>query len=572
MGTQQGTRRPDRTVRVAIVGGGPVGLALAYLLGRQGVATALFEQRNEATYLLKGQYLGPTTVELFRQWGILEEAGAGGWAYDRYNGAGIYETLKSGLILDAPVSSGSEQAFTDLWSTLVPAAPRGVPASAYEAALVRIAQAWPHVALNHGSIVLDVDNRPDGALLTVKDKASGEVYSVQADYAVVAAGKNNPLSKRLGIHTRRGPDFGARILALFHAPLRELVGDRPYYFFRVLNPDYRGLFQSEIPASGLWSYLYAGTSAGDIARDKVLRRVRGAIGDPDFPVDLRDVIRFDYNTGIAERWRAGRVFLAGDAAHHHVPSGGFGVNMGLKDANNLAWKLALVVNGLADDALLDTYEAEQRPVVERLIKLATYTSTNLVALFDAVDALEDFTAEGARPLSEAAIDALKNLYYRNNLFFVHTGQLLGATYRSRAIIGADPALPVIPFDGHYTETVQPGARAPHLWLTRDGAKLSLIDLLGESFALVSPASGAWDGADLKVDGTTGPRVRPIIIGPGAVFATEDPKWADTYRLAPHEAILIRPDGFIAARLSADDPASAGRVLGNALGLIARGAD
>lgn len=569
-----GEPRSGRTTArtgVAIVGGGPIGLALAYLLGRQGVDVKLFEQRRETSYVLKGQYLGPTTVELFRQWGILDELVGEGWAYDRYNGAGFYETLRSGPIFDARHSERDEEGYAEDWGRIVPAAPRGVPASAYEAALRRIARSRKGVDLHYHSLVLDVETGDGGVALTVKDTDNGDLSRVEADYVVIAAGKYNPLRRQLGVGERAGPDFGARILALFHAPLRDLVGDKPYYFYRILHPDYRGLFQSEIPQNGLWSYLYTSASPGDLSHEKILRRLRGAIGDPDFPVELKDVVRFGYDTGITEKWRSGRVLFAGDAAHHHVPSGGFGVNMGLKDANNLAWKLALVVKGLAAESLLDTYEAEQRPVVERLIKLATYTSSNLIALFEGVDALEEVAFEGERSPSAAAVDALKQFYGRNELYFVHGGHLLSATYKSPAVLGYDDSLPVVALDGNYVETVRPGARAPHIWLERDGERSSLIDHLGTDFVVLSNAGdGVWEQAVKTAGGAPRIPVRGIAIGPGGAFCASDSKWSDLFDLHAGEALLIRPDGFIAARLSADTATSASEALADALTRILEG--
>lgn len=566
------TDDPHKTVArtsVAIVGGGPVGLALAYVLGRHGIDTILVEQRSATNVLLKGQYIGPSTAELFRQWGLMGRLLPESWDYDRYNGAGFYESLKSGLIFDARHSQRDEDGYAEEWERIVPQAPRGIPATAYEAALIDAVREWPSVRLRHGTRALDVRVSDEGATVLAQDVKSGELTSIEADYVVVASGKNHPFGKGIGLETRPGPDLGARILALFHAPLRDVMKDTPYYFFRITHPDARGLIQSEIPENGLWSYLYASNSPGDLSEEKILQRLRTAIGDKDFPIELQKVVRYRYDTGIAPQWRNGRAFLIGDAAHHHVPSGGFGVNIGIKDANNLGWKLALVVKGEASPRLLDTYQEEQKPILERIAKLATYTSGNLVALFDAMDTLEDPVFEGERNLSDASIDLLKQLYTQNDLYFVHGRHLLSATYRSDAIVDPPSDVPVMQMNGDYTERASPGSRAPHVWLLRNGVRRSIIDEFGNGFVLLAPhESEEWSAINSNALPTGAPSVTRMTIG-GDEFMPADERWADVYGLASNQAVLVRPDGYIAARLTARSVSDAGQQLRQAIDLIVR---
>lgn len=531
----------------AVVGGGPVGLAMAYLLGRAGIRVALFEKRSEASHLLKGQYIGPSTIELFRQWGVLQAIGDGGWAYDRFNGAGYYETLTGRQVHEAKNWDGDQASFRQHWDQFVAEPPRGIPASAYESALLRQASQWPAVRTYFQHEVLDVSQNQDGVELLVKELNTKELRKIRAPYLVAADGKNSAVRSRLGIKLTPGPDFGTQVLVQFAAPLRELVGEKPYYFFRILHPDYQGLIQPEIPASGLWSYLFPSTSPLDLQPKRLLRRLRGAIGNSDIPITLHSTTRYRYDSGKTEKWRLGRVLLVGDAAHYHPPAGAFGVNRGISNANNLAWKLALVLKGHADPSLLDTYIDEQQPVFERLSKLIVHGRLSQIAFYEAFQAFEDLSAAQWR-LSDAAIDTLINLEKRNELNFMHQRHLLGARYASSAIVNPAANAPTIAFSGSYKDEAVPGARAPHFWLIRrGGAKHALIDLLGSDFILLTMASSAiWS----KVAIETPTAFKILAIGEGGEFVAEGKNWEQAYRLTDNEAILIRPDGFVAARLQA----------------------
>jgi hypothetical protein len=217
----------------------------------------------------------------------------------------------------------------------------------------------------------------------------------------------------------------------------------------------------------------------------------------------------------AERFRAGRVFLAGDAAHLIPPAGGYGMNTGIQDAHNLAWKLAGVLAGWAGPSLLDTYEAERQPV----------------ARFVTEQALLNLRQPG-RPEQYATL-----------------GLALGVSYDSAAAVPDGTPAPEIgnPVTD-YVPAARPGSRAPHAWLRRDGARISTIDLFDTDFTLLAATSGQrWRDAAAMAARDLGVPLAAYTIGVGGDLGDEQGTWTQTYGIGPDGAVLVRPDGHVAWR-------------------------
>ncbi len=537
-------------VDVIVVGGGPVGLSFAYLLGRQGVRVALFEKRPGTTPLPKGQYIHASTAELYRQWGVWSLIEKSGWPLESSNGQGFYVTLAGGPVAQVRSWDADEASYAKKWAELSPAYPRKVPASDYEAALRKQASTWPSVSLHFSHEVVAADQSTDSVSVQVHDKSADSSRAVTARYLVAADGAHSVVRRQVGTGEDGGPTFDNQVLTEFRAPLGDLLGQGFFHSF-VLDPRYAGWFGSLHPQTGLWRYSFRHTEQQLPSTDAVMARIRGAAGKPDLPIEVVRTIRFDYITGLLRRWREGRVFFAGDAAHWHSPWGGFGANTGVQDANNLSWKLALVLRGHACDDLLQTYEVERKPRGQLAVKAATYNSLNFQSLV-AATRLAEPDLETTGQLSEAAKAFLNEFVKAHGVSSVlHTGFQLGTTYQSNAVINGEEAPPVATM-GEYVESTVPGVRVPHVWLrTRDGRRVSTVDLFGNSFVLVVRAgSHAWRQEVERVQALLGVEVRVAVIGAGADYEPEDGKFDRLFSGKSAAAWLVRPDGFIASELPA----------------------
>jgi hypothetical protein len=283
----------------------------------------------------------------------------------------------------------------------------------------------------------------------------------------------------------------------------------------------------------------AENAAADTSPARIAQLLRAAIGVPDIPIEIEGVARWRSVSDVARRFQDGRVFLAGDTAHLMPPTGGYGGNTGVHDAHNLAWKIALVLNGVAAPALLDTYEAERRPVSKFTVEQAYTRYVTRMAAY-----------RGATDYQPLAGD-----------FDIELGYL----YRSPAVATESraPELHEDPRQSHG----RPGSRAPHIWLERGGGRISSLDLFGRGFVLMAgPEGAAWrEGARTAAADHPGLKLDAHVAGAGAL-ARADGLSMDAFGLEPSGASLVRPDGFVAWRARAL-PADPARDLSAALGRL-----
>ncbi len=264
----------------------------------------------------------------------------------------------------------------------------------------------------------------------------------------------------------------------------------------------------------------AANAAADISEARLIEIVRSGVGVPDLPVKIDGVTRWRATSDVARSFQRGRVFLVGDAAHLMPPNGGFGGNTGIHDAHNLAWKLAFVLKGAARPELLDSYEAERKPVAKFTVEQAytryvTRTATYL----------------GARDYEPLAHD-----------FNIE----LGYIYHSGAIVAEDDDAKR--HDDPRQTLGRPGSRAPHLWVERDGKRCSTLDLFARNYVLLAgPAGSAWCAAAKQAAARfKASHIDAYCVG-GPDLADPEGRFCEAYGIAPESACLVRPDGFVAWR-------------------------
>jgi hypothetical protein len=248
--------------------------------------------------------------------------------------------------------------------------------------------------------------------------------------------------------------------------------------------------------------------------------VRQGAGRPDVRADLVDAREWEVAASVADRFRAGRAFLVGDAAHLMPPTGAFGGNTGIQDAHNLAWKLAFVLKGAAGPALLDSYDSERRPIARHTLDQAL---ARLQAWFK--------DPQGRLPEPVPMVDGYDVVF--------------GQRYREGAVIaeGGDPDRA---FAVARELSGEPGTRAPHMVLEDDSRRLSVLDLFGSTFVLLTGAGGsAWCEAIRDLSTTLPLSLQCYRIGDGGDLADVDGVWPDRYGVTNDGAVLVRPDGFVA---------------------------
>jgi 2-polyprenyl-6-methoxyphenol hydroxylase-like FAD-dependent oxidoreductase len=343
---------------VVIAGAGPAGLAAAISLARLGVETMLVERRAELSSLPRATAVSLRSMELFRSWGVEDALRAGGVDVEwRGSQSDTLATVDEGSMWPVGMPTREQAA------VLSPTAPACVPQDHLEPVLLEHLRSLPGTRVHLHTEVVSVKDLPDGVEVALRDVPTGEVRSVRARYLVAADGAHSRVRTALGI-AMRGPDgMGHVVTAVFRAPLWQVVGDHRYGIYSVDHPQGAGTF---LPAGSGDRWVY-GTwvDPNDVegyTAERFARRIRAGAGTRDLEVSIERTGAFSFAAQLADRFRAGNVFLAGDAAHRVTPRGGTGMNTAIRGGHDLGWKLGWVLRGWAGPELLDTYEAERRPI------------------------------------------------------------------------------------------------------------------------------------------------------------------------------------------------------------------
>jgi putative polyketide hydroxylase len=350
-------------VPVVVVGAGPAGLVAAATLARNGVASLLVERNPGLSPLPRATAVSTRTMELLRSWGLEDEvragqlqlAAVGGWAT---------ETLASpnGTLMPVGIADLQRSAAAS------PTTPAAVPQDHLEPVLLRHLRGFGLAEVRFGTELAGLDQDADGVTVTLRERAGGERWAVRAGYVVGADGAHSRTRSLLGI-AMHGPDhLVEQLTVLFEAPLGEVVGDRHYGIYFIKHPEAGGVL---VPNGRGNRWLYgrdwdpARERLDDYTDARLTGLIRTAAGVPDLPVRPVAKGSFSFAAQVAERYRSGRAFLVGDAAQRMTPRGGMGMNTAVAEGHDLGWKLAWVLRGWAGPDLLDTYEAEWRPVGAR---------------------------------------------------------------------------------------------------------------------------------------------------------------------------------------------------------------
>jgi putative polyketide hydroxylase len=471
---------------VVVIGGSTVGLATAALLAHHGVKPLVVERRPGLSIHPRAMGVGVRTLETFRELDVTEELRA---MLDPSPARGklVVDTLASADPTAAPpaavIADDSTAKITPV--THVASSQDRIDAVLH-AATVRLGG-----EVRYGTTLESFTQDEDGVTVTVRDSSGS--HQIRATYVVAADGARSQVRAALGIGTTGPGPIGV----LFRADLGSLAS---FVLCEVRTPDAPGMI---ISMGGGRYVFHTGVSVAD--QREPVDVVRSAIGVPDLPVEMLSVMSWQINAKLADTFRAGRVFLAGDSAHTVPPLGATGMNSGIADAHNLAWKLAAVLQGRAGEALLDTYEEERRPMAEINLSQALIRMEHAALHWDASPSgAERRAAVGLRAASVNGV---------------------GDRYASKVII--DP-VPELPSTQDVTAVLDgaPGSRVPHEWL--NVGRTSTVDLAGPDFALLTGMHAqAWREAAPSVN------LRPHVVASD---------WLD-----PEGAVLVRPDGFIAWR-------------------------
>jgi 2-polyprenyl-6-methoxyphenol hydroxylase-like FAD-dependent oxidoreductase len=516
---------------VIIAGAGPVGLTLAIDLGRRGVRCLILERHPTTLPWPKMDRSNARTMEFYRRIGIVDRVRALGYPPD--NPMDVFLTTR---LSDKPIAVLKYPSVAERREQIAES-PNGawllepyqlVSQNKLEPLLKEVAEATPNVTVRYGIELTDFTQDLGGVTVRART-TNGKTETLRCDYLAGTDGGTSTVRKQLGIKLEGRGRIRDLVQVIFHSSdlyERIVTGKGRHYQFADASGSAM-IAQGDRKEFTLHSWLPAGTDFEPIIRDLI-----------GFPCDfeVRHVLPWRHHLLVAERYRDGRVFLAGDAVHLVIPTGGLGMNTGVGDAFDLSWKLAGVIKGWGGSGLLDGYERERRPIGVRNVAAAGWAAAG-VPIWRALvtPAVYEDTAEGEAV--RAALAASFDVNHRRAHGMV--GVEAGYSYAGSPLIADEPGNVAEWETSRYEPHARPGVRIPHMWL-KDGRALQ--DVLGDEYTLL----------DLRGDCDAAPLVAAFraLGAPLDVLRLDEARVREVYSAS---VFLLRPDLHIAWRGNAAPP-------------------
>lgn len=514
---------------VIIVGAGPVGLALAGDLGWRGVPSIVVEQTDGSIYQPRQDLVGIRTMEFCRRWGIVQDvidcpyprdypqdniymAGplVGGWEIGRYAVRPMGE--------DKPPPQS-------------PQIRERCPQNMFDPILGKFAKSFDCVTVMYRHRFVSQTQDVDGVSVVVEDLDNGGTKTLRARYLVACDGASSSVRRDLDITMLGNPALTYTTNVIFRCDGFEKVHNRKIgYRFIFIGTE--GTWATIVAINGRDQWRFSIIQSGDGSRalteEEVRAAIRKAVGT-DFDYEILSTVPWTRRELVADTYRQGNIFVAGDAAHANSPTGGFGMNTGVGDSVDLSWKIAAVLQGWGGPTLLDTYSTERQPVAARNVKEASANLDRMLSPQPDPHLLDD-TADGAARREKTGVEFAEAISHEWRTLGIH----LGYIYEGSPIVVADGAPMPSREPSVYDQTSRPGSRAPHVWL-QDGR--STLDYFGRGFVLLRLGADAPDAVEFE-------RAAKAAGVPLSVVSVEEP---DVIKAYERKLVLVRPDGHSAWR-------------------------
>ncbi|MDP3562540.1 MAG: FAD-dependent oxidoreductase [Legionellaceae bacterium] len=497
--------------QVIIIGGGPVGLSAAICLAQQGIKSILIEKNPTTTNHPKARGVNGRTMELFRSWGLEDRL-------RRYQMP--QEAHRFTWIEDFQGAEITRIQTTADYTLYSPTKRSAVAQDVVEQELFKKALSLSLVDLRFNTEMLTLAQDEKQVRVEIINKETQQKEIIDAPYLIAADGANSPLRSLFNIEMEGGDNLGEFCNIYCEMNLDKYVKHRPSVGFMFTRPDLRGTFVLSKDCQRKWLICVRIGANPNLTKesftdDFCLEYAKKIVNDTAIDVRLINKKFWTMAALIAKKYRVGRVFFAGDSAHRLPPTGGFGMNTGIQDAHNLAWKLAMVIKDQANDALLDTYFIER----VQIAKTNTAYSVSNARRFEYI-----FFALAKNDLS-AFKQVLKEQTHQINNILLDLGFIYDSEYQTQAI---------------YKPTAKVGARAPHCWLKTKKEQLSILDLYNNQFVLVChPDAQYWHnryhGFPCKI----------VTIGKNGDYIDIHQDFLEKYEISKLGAVLVRPDGHVA---------------------------
>lgn len=527
-----------KNIPVIIVGGGPVGLSMALALARQDVHSMLVERHHARTEHPRARGVSMRTMELFRQWGTISELLK-------------YEFPKEAIrFIWAESLQGNEVSRIELKKDRLysfgPITASFVTQDCVEEFLHHTLNKHQNAEINFSKEMVSFEEDVNGVTVRLLDTKTNEEEFIRAQYLIAADGAHSRIRKQLGIEMKGPDNLGGFCNIYCEFDISNWTKHRPSIGFFFTDPKLFGCSIFTAYGQNRWIVGMRFTSENiheDFTDDYCINRIREVLGIPDLHIRIINKNFWTMAAQVAKQYRHGRIFLIGDAAHRLPPTGGLGMNTGIQDVNNLAWKLAFVLKYHISDTLLDTYYDERAVVAKRNIQWSTENAKRFVDIAAAINSRDTET--------------LKIKLFEQQSNFNYEGLDLGFIYHSKLILNEnDLLISILP--GKYIATTLPGSRAPHVELIKNGKIISTLDLFEKDYVLLVGADGnEWHKASNELLQVLRIPFKSYRVAKDGDIIDPKNVWQSIYEISSTGAVLVRPDGYVAwrSRTIVDKPES-----------------
>jgi 2-polyprenyl-6-methoxyphenol hydroxylase-like FAD-dependent oxidoreductase len=506
------------TIPVIIIGAGPIGLAASMALSRQGIQNIVIEKHPSTSIHPKARGINVRTMELARLW----------QAEKQIRQSELPESARRFLWMNHVKGEiQGDVSFVTEQEELSPTEPCLLSQDIFEQALLTCLKNQKNANIYFNTRLIDIEQDDEFITCQLENHIDHTHTQIQCQYLIAADGANSFVRNKLQINMEGIPLLGTHVSVYCETDLSPWLADKPFAVMAFTDKEQMGRVMMAVDLKNRWIFSKRVADPNEIlTQEEGIRLVRATVDEPELEVKVINISKWEMAALNATRYRQGRIFLCGDAAHRIPPTGGMGMNTGIGDAHNLAWKIAYVIKGYTDKSLLDSYEQERKPLAEITINWSVGNANRLRNIFQSL-------IDGNR---QAFHEGLKEQTKHIN----HPGLDVGFIYQSHAIYSG--LTKIKDFDPNtYKNKAITGMRAPHCWLSYNNRTISTIDLFETNYVLLVGENCNIEKLKLPI-----PEQYPktiLIINKDLHILNQD--FYSCYQLTKEQAVLMRPDGHIA---------------------------
>lgn len=506
------------SIQVIIVGAGPVGLAASIALSRQGISNILIEKHSSTSIHPKARGVNVRTMELCRLWET-EQA---------IRQSELPITARRFLWMNnAKGKIQGEVSFVTEQEEFSPTTPCLLSQDIFEQKLLAYLKTQKNSQLLFNNRVINIEQDDQFVYCEIENLLDQTRTTIQCQYLIAADGANSFVREKLNISMDGIPLLGTHVSVYCETNLTPWFSDKPFAVLAFTDPEQIGRVMMAVDLKSRWIFSKRIAEANEIlTKEAGIQLVRATLDEPKLSVNVINIAKWEMAALNAQHYRCGRIFLCGDAAHRIPPTGGMGMNTGIGDAHNLAWKIAYVIQEYADETLLDSYDQERKPLAQTTIDWSVVNANRLRTIFQSI-------MEGNE---QGFYEGLQEQTNHIN----HLGLDLGFIYQSSALYPCNAQTETFHANTFKNKAIV-GMRAPHCSFLYNSRLISSIDLFEKNYVLIIGENCEHKKLLLPIPDTY-PKTILII---GKDLHLHDQDFYACYQLSKDQAVLIRPDGHVA---------------------------